>query len=385
MNDMVWRIIKIIAITGGVVVALIGLRRIGWHAQSVHKRNEALRTASGYCRRGSRYCIRAQSDCSAIEEPVSFTVRVSPSSQQRMTRRGVLVRRPHARAVVLICHGFMCTKDDVRFLRGVLFQNYTTLSFDFRAHGELKSGQCCTFGLAEKEDVVGAVQFIRSQSDLRDKPLIVYGFSMGAVASLLAQAEHKNLFTAAIWDCPFDSTDEIIRRTLRHLNVSIAGYEFEVPGKSLLQRYAYNPRVQDFIKKALKTIACIDTSPVETQMARIDTVAAAKNITIPALFIVCARDSKAPVSAVTQVYRSVRGYKRLWITSGRAHFDSFFYNPEQYAYKVSCFIEKVLDGVAQTGALDERGKVVIDEQIDAPTRAECERCVRKIGVSGSWQ
>lgn len=276
------------------------------------------------------------------QERVSFTSQVSKNSHQRIERRGVLVRKPGARAVILLCHGFMCTKEDVRFLR-LIFDKYTTFCFDFRAHGEQTHGQTCTFGSLEMFDVIGAVEFIKSQPDLKHLPLIVYGFSMGAVSSIRAQA-HTKLFDAAIWDCPFDSTDKIIERSIERLKLNVAGYEFAMPGRNILKRYAYNTYVQDILKAALKTVAKMDASNINTCMEPIDTVAAAEKISIPAFFITCRRDAKAPVEAVMDVFNATKGVKRFWITNGRHHFDSFFYNPERYARSVNEFVEDFLSG-----------------------------------------
>jgi len=277
------------------------------------------------------------------EDHVTFTVQCSKDSTSRMSRHGILVKRPEARAVILICHGFMCNKDDVRFLR-TLFQDYTTLTFDFRAHGDCIHEQVCTLGAREMYDVMGAVDFIKSQPDLKDKPLIVYGFSMGAVASILAQAETGDLFDAAIWDCPFDSTDNVIARSIDRLKITIGGYEFKLPGRELLKKYCYNSYVQDVLKATLKTIAKMDASSVNTAIEPVDTVAAAKKIKIPALFITCKNDAKAPIEAVTAVYKEVQSpYKRLWLTNGRFHYDSLFYSPEKYAHRVKKFIERFLD------------------------------------------
>lgn len=277
------------------------------------------------------------------EEQVNFTAKYGVDSNQRIVRKGILMRRPQAKAVVLICHGYMCNKDDVRFLR-TMFQDYTTLTFDFRAHGESIQGQHCTLGSREKYDVMGAVDFIKSQPDLKDKPLIVYGFSMGAVASILAQAEMGNLFDAAIWDCPFDSTDNILSRSIDRLKITIGGYEFNLPGRSFLKKYAYNTYVQEILKAALKTIAKMDASVINTCVEPVDTVNAAKKICIPTLLVTCKNDTKAPVEAVTAVYNGMCGQKRLWLTDGRFHYDSYFYNPERYTHRVKKFIERFLDG-----------------------------------------
>lgn len=336
----------LIWVVAGVVLYVVFMK-IGRDVQRAQRQQERIRTLAGPCQVNRLYRLRQRMLHDTIEEKVRFSCRLDADSFDRIERRGILVRRPQSPVVVLICHGFTCSKDDLRFLRGSLFSDYTTMSFDFRGHGECcTSEHVSTFGHLEKYDVMGAVEFIRSQPDLAHKPIIVYGFSMGAVAAILAQAERKDLFAAAILDCPFESTDKLIERLLSFMNFSIAGYEFSIPGKSLLQRYAYNPYVQDFIKKALSmrmTMSDSTSSSIKSRMVPIDVAHAAQACSIPSLLIVCKKDKKAPPVATYEVYRSLPEFKRLWITNGREHFDSFFHNPEKYGYMVFHFIEDVVD------------------------------------------
>jgi fermentation-respiration switch protein FrsA (DUF1100 family) len=88
----------------------------------------------------------------------------------------------------------------------------------------------------------------------------------------------------------------------------------------------------------------MDMRQVETCIMPVDTVAAMSKISIPLMLIICRNDEKVPVSAVKELYDAAKGYKRLWITNGRIHFDSYFNNPEKYIYKVRRFIQKVIDG-----------------------------------------
>lgn len=347
-------------------------QRVGRDARHMQRDQEKMRSITGPCRLQRSYQLRHCVMPDTIEENIRFSVRLTPDSSDRIERRGLLVRRPKSRAVILICHGFTCGKDDTRFLRGALFSEYTTLSFDFRAHGEAcTSEHVCTFGDLEKYDVIGAVEFIRSQPDLAHKPIIVYGFSMGAVAAILAQAERKNLFYAAILDCPFESTDKLIERLLNSVNFSIAGYEFGLPGKALLQRYAYNSYIQEIIKKALMIrTSVVDSTPtIQVSMGPINTMEQARKFNIPTFMIVCKKDNTAPVSAAYGIYNALPHFKRLWITNGREHFDSFFFNPEKYGYAVFKFIEEVLDGTTHK-------KIREDIDIDGPDqefwRGQCE-------------
>ena len=129
----------------------------------------------------------------AVVEDVAIYPRKMANSQERIMRKAVLVRRKRAKATVLLSHGFMCDKMDIAFLRS-LFSRYNTMIFDMRAHGEHTEGQYCTFGRDEALDVATAAKFLRTHPDLKGKPLLVYGFSMGAVAAIEAQAKDSSLF-----------------------------------------------------------------------------------------------------------------------------------------------------------------------------------------------
>ena len=286
----------------------------------------------------------------AYVEEVTLKAECGVSGKGSCVRTGILWRNPDPKtpATVIIAHGFACNKNDIRFMR-YIFEAYHVLVFDFRAHGDSTDRQCCTFGYDEANDVKAAVDFVRSDAQLKKLPLISYAFSMGAVASIEAQARFGKLFDCAIWDSPFDSTEELLVRMMGNLKITMFGHVFAVPGRSFLMKYAYNPYVQSLLKMALKTVANIDASQVPTRIVPIDTVAAAQKIEIPAFFITCRNDAKAPPYAVRKIYDAAMGYKRFWITDGRHHFDSYFFNPEKYVYKVRHFVEKFLSGTYKKG------------------------------------
>ena len=295
---------------------------------------------NAWCKRQQKYL-----DGGTIES-ITFVSRCDESASHEKTimRNGILIQYDNAPATVLICHGFKTSKDDLGFLR-LLFSGYNIVTFDFRAHGEDVEGQCCTFGKSEKYDVIAAAEYIRSHSRLKEKPLFVYGFSMGAVASIMAQAERPDLFDAAIWDCPFDSTEALISRSIEKMKFFLFGYDFSFPGRAFLKRYAYHPYVQNFFKAALKTLASMDATQVNTRIEPISPSNAVKKITIPSFFIACHNDDKAPPSAVLDIYKnSASKFKRCWISKGRKHYDAVFSNTEAYLYKVKSFFKKCLDG-----------------------------------------
>jgi pimeloyl-ACP methyl ester carboxylesterase len=281
-------------------------------------------------------------------EYVTFSSKAG-SECKPIDRHGILVRVPNAKATILVCHGFMCNKFDVSFIPYLLFPQYNVLTFDFRAHGEnVDPEDCCTFGRDEALDVAGAVEYIRAQEDLKDLPLLAYGFSMGAVAAIQAQSEaernKQRFFDAMVLDCPYDSSENVLKRCMQHLKFSILGYTFDIPGKKFLERYAFNSYVQSILKSILKTVAQMNATATNTYIYPFSPAESIKDVTVPCFFIHCYNDEKVSVEAAHRLFDNACGYKRLWITKGRWHFDSIFFNPKKYVYKVRVFINDVLSG-----------------------------------------
>jgi esterase/lipase len=280
-----------------------------------------------------------------ILEPITFSSQKAYDTPgEKLMRNGLLYLNPKSQATVLICHGFMCDKFDIGFLRRTLFSDYNVMVFDFRAHGEcVDEEQCCTFGRDEALDVKGAVDYLKTRTDLRTLPRIAYGFSMGAVAAIQAQAADTSLFKAMVLDCPFDSTKNVLKASIDKLNFNLFGYIIEFPGKKLLEKFAFNTYVQSFLKTLLKTVAQLDATATNTVIYPLNPVDSIKNISAPCFLIHCRNDEKVCVDAAWALFNNAQGYKRLWITNGRRHFDSVFYNPEKYVYKVNDFIKSVLN------------------------------------------
>jgi len=279
------------------------------------------------------------------EEQVTFYSRYEDLSNEHIARRGILVTRPKARATILVMHGFTSGKVDMGILR-LLFSPYNLLLFDFRAHGEDTEGQLSTLGYDEVHDVLAAVDFLRSHPEARNLPLIGYGFSMGAVTAIEAQARDSSLFKALILDCPFDSTQGLVERgldkVLGRVNIPLFG-EYEIPGRSFLKKYAMNKYVQPILLFLLRIFAGMDTKRIPTSPKEVRPADSVKKINVPMQLITCYADDRVPIDAIIEIYRNVHCYKRLWITKGARHFGSLFNNPELYQQIAANFIEKVLN------------------------------------------
>ncbi|MFI5332944.1 MAG: alpha/beta hydrolase [Candidatus Babeliales bacterium] len=286
----------------------------------------------------------------AVAEKVTLFSQENSQSDKKIERSGLLIRYPDAVGTVVMCHGFMCDKYDQGILRGMFpAGKFNVLSFDFRAHGENTRGQCCTFGRDEAYDVLAAAHFIKNHPQVKDAPIFVYGFSMGAVAAIEAQAKDPSLFKAMILDCPFDTMENVLRRGLDDVKFSILGYEINIPGRELLNKYAFHPYVQSLVKIILKTVAQMDPRNITTHMCPVTPVKTVSKVSVPSLFISCKKDKRVSIEGIKAIYNnSAASYKKLWLTNGRWHFDSYFYNPEKYTETVRNFLDLALQGTLYT-------------------------------------
>lgn len=276
------------------------------------------------------------------------------NSSQTILRNGLLVSHEKAKATVLVCHGFMCDLHDAGMLRGMFKRSqFNVMTFDFRGHGKDNQGQYCTFGRDEALDVIAAAKFIRNHPELKKLPLFAYGFSMGAVSAIEAQSLDSGLFDAMILDCPFESSEKVIKTGLEGLKFSLFGYELEFPGKNLLEKYAFHPYVQSLVKTVLRIVSQMDATGMRTNFCPVHPVESIKKVKVPCFFIHCKNDEKVGLDQVKSIYAGAGGYKKLWITNGRRHCDSAIYNPEIYAERVRAFFNQVINGLLDTLPQDE--------------------------------
>lgn len=272
---------------------------------------------------------------------VVFSSFLDATKSSTINRRGILVVKPEALGTVIICHGYLGCKRDAIALKH-LFPQYNVFAFDFRAHGDDVEGQFSTIGRDEAYDVIGAVDFIRSRPDMAKLPIIAFGYSMGAVSAIQAQAQEGSLFDAMILDCPYDSTDQAMRRGLAaKMKFSLFGKTYDLPGQNFVLNHMYDEFAQKITSYLFQKITQLDSKKVATKFVQVMPIESIKKISIPCFFIHCENDKKVPVIAVESLYHNKPGFKRLWITQGKNHFGSYQNNPELYWYKVNKFLTKL--------------------------------------------
>jgi pimeloyl-ACP methyl ester carboxylesterase len=136
-----------------------------------------------------------------------------PATQTQRTD----VRHPAqawGRRTVILCHGFGADKAaDLRLVRDLVPNGYNVFAFDFRAHGQ-SAGQLTTFGNLERNDVLGAVRWVKAQHPQQTEKVFGLGESMGAAALLGAAAEEsiegQSIDAVAVY-APFDRLTTVLQ------------------------------------------------------------------------------------------------------------------------------------------------------------------------------
>lgn len=280
--------------------------------------------------------------------PISFPVQRGLEFDDVFMRKGFLLLRPKAIGTVVICHGYTHSKQEAQFFR-TLFPHFNVLVFDFRAHGELVDGQFSTIGRDEMYDVKGAVDFLREQyhdhPEIAGKPIIGFGFSMGAVSLLQAQGHFQNLFDALVLDSPFDSSNDCMNRRLQEMmSYKIMGKTYTLPGRNCILKALYKERLHPVTKMFFRCATGMSTNVAQTKFVPVIPLEKAPNITIPCFFVSCETDNKVTPECVRRLYDAVQSpYKRQWVTRGPGHCKSCLSQPEMYCYRINEFILQALN------------------------------------------
>lgn len=144
-------------------------------------------------------------------EPVTFASRA-----KRLTLRGWLIKSPVNKQTIIFAHGYGKNRlqDDVPLLPVVqvlVNRGFNVLLFDLRDCGE-SDGTQTTLGQYEAADLLGAVDYVRSKSELSQK-ITLYGFSMGAATAIMAASQDAEI-AAVIADSSYADLKSYLEKNL---------------------------------------------------------------------------------------------------------------------------------------------------------------------------
>lgn len=128
-----------------------------------------------------------------------------PSRHDGIRLKGWLIKGNGNKQTIIFAHGYGRNRlqDDVPLLplvQALVARDINVVMFDFRNSGE-SEGHITSVGFYEVDDLLGAVDFVESRSDVNHR-ITVYGFSMGASTAILAATKEPRI-AAVIGDAPF--------------------------------------------------------------------------------------------------------------------------------------------------------------------------------------
>lgn len=122
---------------------------------------------------------------------------------------------PHARGTVALFHGYTSSKSKL-LIEAATFRRlgYSVLLTDFAGNGG-SEGNVCTVGHHEAADVAIVTRWLQRRAG----SVFIYANSMGAVATLRAEAELGVRPTANLLECPYGSMLETAQSRFRSMHV----------------------------------------------------------------------------------------------------------------------------------------------------------------------
>jgi hypothetical protein len=222
------------------------------------------------------------------------------------------VPRPNSRAVVVLFHGYASSKSEL-LPEARAFHDFgcAVLLVDFRGSGG-STGNTTTLGVFEAADVASASALARRLAS--DKPIVLFGGSMGAAAVLRAIA-HEGIAPAGIViECPFDR----LLGTVEHRFTAMGLPSFPVSELLVfwggiqhgMNGFAHNPR--DY----------------------------AARVTCPVLLMHGADDKRVSVADVEAIYAGLAGEKQLEIFPDVGHEPCCRARPDLWSQHVGEFLNR---------------------------------------------
>ncbi|MFC5453191.1 alpha/beta hydrolase [Paenibacillus aestuarii] len=218
---------------------------------------------------------------------------------------------------IILSHGYAGTRLEkglpaLALAASLVQAGYHVLMFDFRNSG-LSEGHLTTVGYLEKEDLLGAIDWVKAHVPGK---IGLLGFSMGGSTSILAAAEEPAV-QGVVADSPFSQLSPYLRANL--------------PVWSKLPRYPFTPLILAILPRL------IGADP-----RHVDALAAVDQVyPRPLLLIHSEDDSAIPWNNSKEMWNKHPDTFDLWITRHAAHVGSYRLQPEAYTERVISFFSKI--------------------------------------------
>jgi pimeloyl-ACP methyl ester carboxylesterase len=275
-------------------------------------------------------------------------------SEDNLSLNGLWLNRESAACNVILCSGFYPgRKEGLAAFYHLLPTTCNMLLFDARGHGTSEGRFLCNlpfYGAHEYKDIIGGLQFIRSQNT---KPIFILGMCAGAFHSIkaihhLQTNKLQSLMPAGM----------ILDSSILSLHAA-----YEVPKKyftlnilpNMLRRYIYPQLNKKEIQKSLLYAACYWCSlPIISMLEYflypctllrndlLDLTPLCNEIKIPLFFIHAQDDAFAPCNVIQSCSNSA--YKTWWPEHAE-HACIYLQHKHAYQAQVKTFISDIIENI----------------------------------------
>lgn len=230
---------------------------------------------------------------------------------------------------IFLHHGYRTAVDEVYPQAKYFSENgYNVLIPEVRSHDN-SGGKYISFGYYESEDLNNWVNMELEKNP--DQELILYGVSMGAATTLMAQEDTASNVTSVIEDCSYATLDQQLRDILQ----IITGYLQYIPGFHLIDWDAIeSDLIHRLNNNHVKPVIKMDITDVSPLNSVADTE-------IPKLFFHGDADTFIKPVALELLYDNALGYKEYQYIAGAGHGASFRTDPDTYTAKLEEFLANV--------------------------------------------
>ncbi len=231
-------------------------------------------------------------------------VRFPSRGEPRMNLVGWFFPVENPRGTVLACHGAGANRGDIVGLAWMLREEgFQVLCFDFRGHGE-SDGHTISFGDRERDDVLGAWDYLVGRKDVDRGRIFGYGISMGAASLLMALPEMPDM-KAVVADSAFSDLDRMVHHQYRF-----------VPGL-----------LRELPVAVTRWVGWLDSG---LDVDRVNPQVVIGKVDLPILFIHGVDDTSIPPGCSVDLHEYYAGPKRLMLVPDAGHGMSANEVPDEY-------------------------------------------------------
>lgn len=224
---------------------------------------------------------------------------------------------PHEnpKGLIIYSHGLFRSRQEVLQRAVDLWHSgYAGLLLDFRRHGKSGDGKT-SMGYLERQDVLGAIAYAKDSLNLQI-PIVTYGVSMGAAATLLANSESTQV-DAIIIDSSFRSFDHTVSH---HLKLWLGWPRFPIGSIiTVLAKWRIGFTDEQFDMRVA-----------------IDKIGAR-----PIFVIAGEADTRMPPEIAEELYSHCQGEKQLYIVPDARHGRAYEVDPTGFVERVDRFLTRV--------------------------------------------